>query len=518
MNSRNSYTASPTRSRRRWRPLLSMLGVAALVVGVSSASSARTNQSERFGLPTQTIFGSAVPRIVTDPDQRSVEIGTKFQVKQDGLVTGVRFYKSDENRGHHTGSLWDSSGNRLASVSFDNESTSGWQTARFAWPVRVVSDRTYLVSYHAPEGHYSADPGYFSGKGAGEGDVQALADGADGPNGAYVYGDVGFPTTGWKSASYYVDVTFVAFRFPQSSSPAAAQPPVITTAPTTTTEASTTTTAAPDPAPPVVVTPPPTAAPKPGPAPKAQAVPAAIRGGFPSAANTGPGGTPLRPASSNTINAPGTYDGVLWTSCLNINASNVVIRNSRIKSANRCADALVRTGYDNRGIVLENVELDGQGGAGYGICCSGYTLSRVNAFGFMHGAHVNDNVTIKDSWIHDLAMKPGDHVDGIISNGDSHNLVIQHNVITNPFGQTSAIAMFDDFGCFTNVTVDSNILGGGGYSVYAGSHCNPGQSNMRWTNNRFLHTAQFGAVTDVSPSVLWTNNVWDDSSQAISGN
>jgi hypothetical protein len=344
--------------------------------------------------------------------------------------------------------------------------------------------------------------------------VQALRDGEDGPNGVYQYGDGGFPTVGWKSANYWVDVTFVAFG---DNQPPADTATTSETAPAPT-ESSTTTTEAP--APPPVVTPPPTAAPKPVPT-TAPPVPSAVSGGPANGSNTGvPAGTVLRAAGSNTISTPGTViEGVEWTSgCLNIEASNVTIRRSRIKTAARCGDALVQVGYDHRGLVFEDVELDGQGGAGYGICCSGFTLTRANIHGFMHGVHLNDNVVVQDSWIHDMAMKPGDHVDGIISNGDTSNIVIKHNTITNQFTQTSAIALFDDFGCFSNVTVDSNTLGGGGYTVYAGSHCNPGPAQVRWTNNRFLRTARYGPVTDVSPSVQWSNNVWNDNSQPISGN
>jgi hypothetical protein len=232
-----------------------------------------------------------------------------------------------------------------------------------------------------------------------------------------------------------------------------------------------------------------------------------------------PAGVNLRPATAAeyTINTPGTViSGVEWTTqCLTINVSNVTVRNSRIRTADRCSDAMVRLGYNNTSIVFDNVELDGVGSAAMAICCSGFTLTRANIHGFAHGVHINDDVTVQDSWIHDLAMQQGDHVDGIISNGDTRNVVIRHNTITNPFGQTSAIAMFDDFGCFTNVTIDDNVLGGAGYTVYAGAHCQPGTTQMRWTNNRFLRTYQWGPVTDCSAAVLWVGNVWNDSSQPV---
>jgi hypothetical protein len=146
----------------RRRHLISVLGVAILAFGVSSASSAATSRlfhpTPDAVLSVETIFGWATPTIVADPDERAVEIGTKFRVKGDGLITGIRYYKSAENVGRHVGSLWDSTGHRLGSITFDNETESGWQLARLGWPVRVSADRTYIVSYFAPHGRYAADP------------------------------------------------------------------------------------------------------------------------------------------------------------------------------------------------------------------------------------------------------------------------------------------------------------------------------------------------------------------------
>ncbi len=58
-----------------------------------------------------------------------VELGVKFRADQDGFVTGIRFYKGSGNTGTHTGSLWSSSGTRLATVTFTGETGTGWQQA-----------------------------------------------------------------------------------------------------------------------------------------------------------------------------------------------------------------------------------------------------------------------------------------------------------------------------------------------------------------------------------------------------
>jgi uncharacterized protein (TIGR03437 family) len=120
----------------------------------------------------------------------------------------VRFYKSSQNTGTHTGSLWTRSGSRLATVTFTNESASGWQQANFASPVAITANTTYVISYRAPRGQYSVDDRYFTTSAVTNGPLQALKDGADGVNGVYRYGNTAFPTKGYVGSNYWVDVVF----------------------------------------------------------------------------------------------------------------------------------------------------------------------------------------------------------------------------------------------------------------------------------------------------------------------
>ena len=50
----------------------------------------------------------------------------------------------------------------MATGTFTGESASGWQTLTFASPVNVTAGSTYVVSYYAPNGHYSNDTAYFT--------------------------------------------------------------------------------------------------------------------------------------------------------------------------------------------------------------------------------------------------------------------------------------------------------------------------------------------------------------------
>jgi hypothetical protein len=147
--------------------------------------------------------------VASDPDNDPVELGVKFRADQNGFVTGIRFYKSSGNTGTHTGSLWDSGGTQMATVTFTGETGSGWQQADFATPVAVTANATYIASYYAPNGHYSADEGYFANSAATNPPLTALRNGTDGGNGVYRYGSGGgFPNSTYKSTNYWVDLVF----------------------------------------------------------------------------------------------------------------------------------------------------------------------------------------------------------------------------------------------------------------------------------------------------------------------
>jgi|GEM_PF-4650301 len=163
-----------------------------------------------------TVFpDSATPAVADTGDGSAVELGTKVQVSAAGNITGVRFYKAAGNAGPHTGSLWASDGTLLATGTFSDESASGWQTLTFASPVAVRPGATYIASYYAPHGHYSADGAFFASGGAGTGPITALADSSSGGNGVYAYAPASaFPSNSYNATNYWVDAVFDAAGVP----------------------------------------------------------------------------------------------------------------------------------------------------------------------------------------------------------------------------------------------------------------------------------------------------------------
>ena len=164
--------------------------------------------SEADGSVPALFEDSDRPELIAADDAASIELGIKFTVSQDAEITGVRFYKSPENTGTHIGSLWNAEGVLLAQTTFQNESRTGWQQALFDQPVTVISGQTYVASYLAPNGRYSATAGFFS-ESHSNGLLTAPAASTVGGNGVFVYGDGGFPSFSSQQSNYWISPVYV---------------------------------------------------------------------------------------------------------------------------------------------------------------------------------------------------------------------------------------------------------------------------------------------------------------------
>ena len=157
------------------------------------------------GGPGQSLFGPLLPSVpAASGDTSSIELGTVFGVSTAGSATGVRFYKGQGNTGTHVGSLWNAAGERLAQVTFADETATGWQTASFPAPVALSPGQDYVVSYLAPNGSYAYTPAFFA-----EPWINGILS-APGPNnGRYQYGSGGtMPANSWNATNYFVDIVF----------------------------------------------------------------------------------------------------------------------------------------------------------------------------------------------------------------------------------------------------------------------------------------------------------------------
>jgi hypothetical protein len=148
---------------------------------------------------------SAVPPTTqATNDSASVSLGLKFYSDVAGSVTAVRFYKGTNNLGTHVGAIWSASGAKLASVTFSNETASGWQQASFSSPVTIAANTTYVISYLAPRGNYAVQQNY-----SWTSLTATPLHIATATPGVFAYGSSALlPNASYKNSNYFVDLVF----------------------------------------------------------------------------------------------------------------------------------------------------------------------------------------------------------------------------------------------------------------------------------------------------------------------
>jgi hypothetical protein len=149
--------------------------------------------------PTSTGNPTSDGRSGTGPF--TLELGTKFTVDSALQLTAIRYYKSPGETGTHVGTIWTASGTNLGSVTFANETASGWQQQALASPIALQPNTVYVVSVGANAFFVVTPSGLATSLGSGL--VHSVADGA---NGVFAMTAGTFPTQSYSSGNYFVDV------------------------------------------------------------------------------------------------------------------------------------------------------------------------------------------------------------------------------------------------------------------------------------------------------------------------
>jgi 3-polyprenyl-4-hydroxybenzoate decarboxylase len=196
-----------------WKRAAALLAFGTAVMLLSGASPAEARQACPCSIWTLSTTPGA-----NGNEASALELGVKFRADSNGYITGLRFYKYAQNTGTHIGNLWSSTGTLLGTVTFANESASGWQQATFPSPIAIAAATTYVASYHTDTGFYAATNNGFS-TGVDTAPLHALSDAAAGGNGVYRYGSSGFPTQTYQAGNYWVDVVFAFNLAPDTTPP-----------------------------------------------------------------------------------------------------------------------------------------------------------------------------------------------------------------------------------------------------------------------------------------------------------
>lgn len=110
------------------------------------------------------LLSNLTPHNTNIGDTSAINVGVKFEVQGAPYVQGVKYYKTSANTGTHVAHLYDiTTSTDLASATFTNETSSGWQSVNFGSNIQVRDDHSYMVWVSMPSGNYAADSGYVGG-------------------------------------------------------------------------------------------------------------------------------------------------------------------------------------------------------------------------------------------------------------------------------------------------------------------------------------------------------------------
>lgn len=238
-----------------------------------------------------------------------------------------------------------------------------------------------------------------------------------------------------------------------------------------------------------------------------------IPAGMPGPGSTGvPAGTKLTPSGPLNIWQAGTVvDGLDVAGCVNVRASDVTIRNTRIRCDRPPSGVAVLQGGGARNLVLESVEVDGRGTSEVCVGWSGYTLRKVDLHGCADGARFGHQVTVEDSWVHDLARIGTLHPDALQTTSGT-DVVIRHNTLdarsaSGSFGN-AALMLGTELGSksLERVLVERNFLDGGNYALNVRGDITAEAITVR--DNTFGDHTRFGPVITPASVPLGTGNVY----------
>jgi hypothetical protein len=190
-----TYTVAPSSSGYTFSPVSSNI-----TLGSSNITGVNFTGTSLFA---ETIFTTQTPAVMNGNDGVNYELGTVFKSGVSGQITAIRFWKATGESGTHTGHLWSSTGQLLATVTFSGETASGWQQQNLTAPVSIAANTSYVVSVNTGNNYYVATSGglVFS---VVNRDLSTIV-GNDGLYGA----SGGFPSSSYHNANYFRDIVFV---------------------------------------------------------------------------------------------------------------------------------------------------------------------------------------------------------------------------------------------------------------------------------------------------------------------
>jgi Right handed beta helix region len=228
-------------------------------------------------------------------------------------------------------------------------------------------------------------------------------------------------------------------------------------------------------------------------------------------------------AATSQVNVTGNgavLTGLSIPCNLNITASNVTINDDKVLTGGTYGITIQHTAN----VTIENSTVSGlnqtTGRVNYAIDdlysdSTGLVIKNNDVADWRIGVNVAGG-QVTGNYIHDPGYIAGDHTDGLYDNGGTMPLTISGNTILNNLTEVDAIFLSSNAGAtISNKTITNNLLAGGGYAIYAGSHARSA-SNIVIRENRFSQLyypsgGRYGPIADFDPrgkGNVWSDNVW----------
>lgn len=233
---------------------------------------------------------------------------------------------------------------------------------------------------------------------------------------------------------------------------------------------------------------------------------------YPGPDTTGPVSSELREVGDIDVDEAGTVLEGLSIGCLDVNADDVVVRDSVI----RCDRDTWAVHARGARLLLQDVEVDGMGVADICIAHDGFTLERADVHNCSDGVRANGEVVIVDSWIHDLARTPGSHNDSIQTT-QGRNIRIEGNTLEPYRADTddpmnAAYILKEDQGDIDDVVFSGNYVNGGNFTLFV---IGEGMENVSVTDNVFGRDHRYGPLRIDATGIDVRGNVYADNGEPV---
>jgi hypothetical protein len=256
---------------------------------------------------------------------------------------------------------------------------------------------------------------------------------------------------------------------------------------------------------------------------------------WPSATSTGASGSLGSASGEVTLSKDGqVYENMRVKGTITVTACNVTIRNVEVDTGEPFTGdntpdlfAIWLQESASCGVTIDRVSTITSGAPNVYVTTSvrvarggPVTITNSKMIGAQLGILGVSSGMVRGNYIELGKNMRGDHNDSIQGDGSS-GLTIDHNTLLNPNEQTSALALYTEYGNNTNDLVSNNLFAGGGYACYCGDGMsdNNGKaaraSNVSFVNNVFWRryypdSGYFGAGRAFNPAGggRWAGNVY----------